>query len=118
MTTVEKIKPESTGRGASVQALRTKAETALVDAFISAEPSLPGGGWLRALRKAAIGAFTAQGLSHRGVEEWKYTDLRAFMREAFPLAADALVDDRTAQGLIARALPGVDFSGTHALFVD
>ncbi len=118
MTTAQKIKTEGAGRGASVQALRTKAETALVDGFISAEPSLPGGAWLRVLRKAAIGAFTAQGLPHRRVEEWKYTDLRAFMREAFPLAPDALVGDKAAASLVAQALPGVDLSGTHALFVD
>ena len=31
--------------------------------------------------------FDAQGLPHRRVEEWKYTDLRALMRDAKPLAA-------------------------------
>lgn len=118
MTTAQKIQTEGAGRGASVQALRTKAETALVDDFTSAEPSLPGGAWLRGLRKDAIGAFTARGLPNRRVEEWKYTDLRQFMKEAFPLAPDAVPDAKTAKALVANALEGADLSGTHALYSD
>jgi Fe-S cluster assembly protein SufD len=38
---------------------------------------------LRALREQAIAAFARSGLPHRRVEEWKYTDLRAKMREAY-----------------------------------
>lgn len=38
---------------------------------------------LRQLREHAIAAFARNGLPHRRVEEWKYTDLRARMREAF-----------------------------------
>lgn len=41
---------------------------------------------LRRLREEAIAAFARSGLPHRRVEEWKYTDLRARMREAFPPA--------------------------------
>ena len=37
-------------------------------------------------RKAAIGAFAALGLPHRRIEEWKYTDLRAALKEALPPA--------------------------------
>src|SRR5262249_29485596 len=37
-------------------------------------------------REAAFGRFAAEGLPHRRVEDWKYTDLRALMREAKPLA--------------------------------
>ena len=118
MSIVEQIKTETKGRAAPVQALKTKAETALVEAFTSAEPSLPGGDWLRALRRDAIGAFSTRGLPHRRVEEWKYTDLRAFMREAFPPAPDAVPDAKTAARLVAAALPGTDLSGTHALFFD
>ena len=41
-------------------------------------------------RKAAIGAFAGLGLPHRRIEEWKYTDLRAALREAaMPAVADA-----------------------------
>ena len=38
------------------------------------------------LREAAFERFAATGLPHRRVEEWKYTDLRALMRDAKPLA--------------------------------
>ena len=36
---------------------------------------------------AAFDVFVREGLPHRRVEDWKYTDLRALMREAKPLAA-------------------------------
>ncbi len=39
-----------------------------------------------ALRADAFEQFEAAGLPNRRVEEWKYTDLRALMREAYPLA--------------------------------
>jgi Fe-S cluster assembly protein SufD len=39
------------------------------------------------LRAAAFERFAAKGLPHRRVEEWKYTDLRALMRDAKPLAS-------------------------------
>jgi len=38
---------------------------------------------LRQLREQAIAAFARNGLPHRRVEQWKYTDLRTRMREAF-----------------------------------
>ena len=44
---------------------------------------------LRDLRERAIAAFARAGLPHRRVEEWKYTDLRAKMREAFAPAPRA-----------------------------
>ncbi len=37
----------------------------------------------RHLREQAIAAFATTGLPHRRVEAWKYTDLRARMREAY-----------------------------------
>ena len=45
---------------------------------------LPGAAPLRA---AAFERFARAGLPHRRVEEWKYTDLRALMRDAKPLAS-------------------------------
>ena len=42
-----------------------------------------------ALRDDAFKRFDARGLPHRRVEEWKYTDLRALMRDAKPLAGPA-----------------------------
>jgi Fe-S cluster assembly protein SufD len=68
---------------AEVRSLKTPAEQALAEAFAAAKPKLPG---LAALRADAFAQFEKQGLPHRRVEEWKYTDLRALMREAKPLA--------------------------------
>jgi Fe-S cluster assembly protein SufD len=67
--------------------IRTAAETALVEAFASAKARLPGGREVAARREAAFRRFEADGLPSRRVEEWKYTDLRALMRDAKPLAS-------------------------------
>jgi Fe-S cluster assembly protein SufD len=48
---------------------------------------LPGKGAVATLRADAFKQFESLGLPHRRVEEWKYTDLRTLMREAYPLAA-------------------------------
>lgn len=71
---------------AEVRAIKTPAEQALAKAFAGARGQLPGKGAVTRLREAAFERFDAQGLPHRRVEEWKYTDLRALMRDAFPLA--------------------------------
>jgi Fe-S cluster assembly protein SufD len=71
---------------ADVTPIKTPAEQALSAAFAAARANLPGKGSVAALREDAIRAFEARGLPHRRVEEWKYTDLRALMREANPLA--------------------------------
>jgi Fe-S cluster assembly protein SufD len=48
---------------------------------------LPGDEAVAARRNAAFDVFAKQGLPHRRIEEWKYTDLRALMRDAKPLAS-------------------------------
>ena len=72
---------------AEVRSLKTPTEQALADAFAAAKSKLPGKGAVAALRAAAFAQFDKQGLPHRRVEEWKYTDLRALWREARPLAS-------------------------------
>jgi Fe-S cluster assembly protein SufD len=72
---------------AEIRQIRTAAEQGLLDAFGAAKDKLPGNGAVAAARTAAFHRFEAQGLPHRRVEEWKYTDLRALMREAKPLAS-------------------------------
>jgi Fe-S cluster assembly protein SufD len=71
---------------AEITPIKTVAEQALQAAYQGARGTLPGKGGLAALRDDAFKMFEAQGLPHRRVEEWKYTDLRALMREALPLA--------------------------------
>jgi Fe-S cluster assembly protein SufD len=68
---------------ADVRPIKTAAETALSTAFATVKDKLPGPA---ALRETAFERFEIAGLPHRRIEEWKYTDLRALMRDAKPLA--------------------------------
>src|SRR5712691_9466064 len=70
-----------------IKPMKTAAETALAEAFAAVRAKLPGDCRIAERRAAAFQAFDALGLPHRRVEEWKYTDLRALIREAKPLAA-------------------------------
>jgi Fe-S cluster assembly protein SufD len=83
-------------------------ERALADQFSAALPRLPGGKPVAAMRARALEAFTREGLPHRRIEDWKYTDLRALMREALPVAAtpDKAAQDRAAKVLKAHAADG------------
>ena len=74
---------------AEVRAIKTPAEQALNAAYAAARAKLPGKGAIPDLREAAFQRFDAAGLPHRRIEEWTYTDLRALMREAKPLAEPA-----------------------------
>ncbi|MGB9367534.1 MAG: Fe-S cluster assembly protein SufD [Xanthobacteraceae bacterium] len=69
---------------AEVTLIKNPAEQQLAAEWAAAKARLPGAAPLRA---AAFEQFARAGLPHRRVEEWKYTDLRALMREAKPLAA-------------------------------
>jgi len=70
----------------TVALTRTKAEQAFPEMFEAVAARLPGGAAVADARKAAIGAFVGLGLPHRRLEEWKYTDLRAALKEVPPLA--------------------------------
>jgi len=71
---------------AEITPIKTAAETGLAEAFAALRGGLPDGA-ITARREAAFRHFEAQGLPHRRVEEWKYTDLRTLMRDVKPLAA-------------------------------
>jgi Fe-S cluster assembly protein SufD len=71
---------------AEVTLIKTAAETALADVFARRRTSLPGGRQVAARREAAFRRFERLGLPHRRIEDWKYTDLRALMRDSKPLA--------------------------------
>jgi Fe-S cluster assembly protein SufD len=104
----------------TVQVLKTRAETGLTEEFAAVEDRLPGGEWLKRLRREAIGAFSAHGLPHRRIEEWKYTDLRAAIKEAFPLAAGEEPQDcaRLLDAALGAALSGPLFRKNWVLFAD
>ena len=72
---------------AEITPIKTAAETALAHEFAQARARLPGGKTVAARREAAFDVFAKDGLPHRRIEEWKYTDLRALMRDAKPLAS-------------------------------
>ena len=72
---------------AQVKVIKTAAETALAQEFAQAHARLPGSATVAKQRAAAFELFAKEGLPHRRVEEWKYTDLRALMRDAKPLAS-------------------------------
>jgi Fe-S cluster assembly protein SufD len=67
------------------------------------------------LRDDAIAAFAARGLPHRRVEEWKYTDLRNAMPQAFEPVAEGAVD-RLALDKLLGALAAV--GGARMVFVN
>ena len=101
---------------AEIHPIKTAAETALAESFAAAQGRLPGNGAVADLREQAFDRFAAEGLPHRRVEDWKYTDLRALMRDAKPLAAppDAAAKARakdagaTLAGIEARRIVLVD----------
>ena len=84
--------------------MRTPAETALASLFALNRAQLPGDA---AAREQAFARFAERGLPHRRVEEWKYTDLRALMREAAPLASRPSAEEASRAAASARALPGL-----------
>jgi Fe-S cluster assembly protein SufD len=65
-----------------------KSDTARAtsDIFATARDRLPGEGAVAEVRQRALEDYERAGLPHRRIEEWKYTDLRALMREVLPLA--------------------------------
>ena len=67
---------------------KTKAEDALLAQFKRDVNMLPVDQRVAASREKAMALFAQQGLPHRRVEAWKYTDLRAALKEFAPLAVN------------------------------
>jgi Fe-S cluster assembly protein SufD len=70
---------------APTKTLRTPAEAAIIEMFAPVRERSPAS--VRPLREAALARFERQGLPHRRVEEWKYSDLRTRLKSAAPPAA-------------------------------
>ena len=68
---------------ADITVMKTPAETGIAQLFDRLKGSLPGD---LAVRESAMAGFAERGLPHRRIEEFKYTDLRALLREAAPLS--------------------------------
>jgi Fe-S cluster assembly protein SufD len=95
---------------------KTDAERALAEAFSAAKAALPGDPRVQALREAAFRRFAAEGFPHRRIEEWKYTDLRALMRDAKPLAPTPTPAARVAAKDAGTSL--TDIEARRIAFVD
>src|SRR5882724_1879505 len=105
----------------TVALTKTKVEQALSHSFEAVAEKLPGGRAVAEARKAAIGAFAALGLPHRRIEQWKYTDLRSALKDAFAPAVGGTAKASAAEidaaleelaGLDAHRMVFVD--GVHA----
>lgn len=103
----------------NVAVMKTKAEQALSEAFETAAAKLPGSAAVKQARAHAIGRFSAAGLPHRRVEEWKYTDLRNSLKEAFRPALENDVAGKTSVAELIVALgPLTDVDVHRIAFVN
>jgi Fe-S cluster assembly protein SufD len=99
-----------------VRPMKTDAESALTASFAAAKGALPGAHAVAAMREEAFHRFERHGLPSRRVEDWKYTDLRAAMRAALPLAA---APDAAAKARVNRAGALVsELEARRIVFVD
>jgi Fe-S cluster assembly protein SufD len=101
---------------AEVALVRTAAEQALADAYASSKAKLPGDGKVSALRDAAFRRFEAEGLPNRRIEAWKYTDLRALMRVARPIAGPPDQETKARAAKAGRLVGDID--ARRIVFVD
>jgi Fe-S cluster assembly protein SufD len=101
----------------NVAVLKTKAEQALTETFAAVADKLPGGEAVAKVRSAAIGRFGTLGLPHRRIEAWKYTDLRAALKEALPplIGAPAAVGKAELDAALG---PLAAIDATRLVFVD
>lgn len=77
----------------AVEIKKTKAEQEYTDLFKAAADSLPGDEAVKQLRTEAFTRFEQQGLPNRRVEEWKYSDVKGAIKDAYALAATAELSD-------------------------
>jgi Fe-S cluster assembly protein SufD len=96
----------------NVALVKSKAEQPVGELFATACGRLPGTGPVADVRQKAFDDFAKRGLPHRRIEEWKYTDLRALLREVAPLAASP---DKAALTRAKAAITALGVEGTHNL---
>jgi Fe-S cluster assembly protein SufD len=83
--------------------------------FTAARDRLPGTGKVADVRQQAFDVFERAGLPHRRLEDWKYTDLRALMREVLPLAG---APDAAALARAKKALVSLKTDACRLVLVD
>ena len=65
---------------------RSAPEAEFAALFAAARATLPGPAWIQSLRSEALTAFMRQGLPHKRLERWKYTDFRSHFGGGLALA--------------------------------
>src|SRR5256885_1113834 len=93
---------------AELTLMKNAAEQQLAAEWAAAKTTLPG---VAPLREAAFERFAVTGLPHRRVEEWKYTDLRALMRDAKPVAVftrSLVIVEKGARAMLVESHEGVE----------
>jgi Fe-S cluster assembly protein SufD len=92
----------------NVAVAKNETGRALSDSFALAHDRLPGTGKTVEARRVAFEAYERVGLPNRRIEDWKYTDLRALMREVLPLAPapDAAALTRASAAVKLQAIEG------------
>jgi len=87
---------------------KTDTGRAVGSVFAAVRGRLPGAGPVADARAEAFEAYERTGLPHRRIEEWKYTDLRALMRDVLPAAAkpDASALSRAKAALAQEVIEG------------
>jgi Fe-S cluster assembly protein SufD len=70
----------------NIAVAKTEKPDTANDNFVAVCARLPGAGKVADIRARALENFQRIGLPHRRIEDWKYTDLRALMRDVAPLA--------------------------------
>src|SRR5262245_48862840 len=102
----------------NVAVMKTKAEQAFSERFEAVAGKLPGGTAVRDARRKAIGSFAGQGLPHRRIEEWKYTDLRNSLKDAFTPALGYSGQALAAADIAAALGPFATLDAHCLVFVD
>jgi Fe-S cluster assembly protein SufD len=92
----------------NVAVAKAEPGQAMSEAFAQSRDRLPGSGKVPDARQRAFDSFLRRGLPHRRLEDWKYTDLRALMREVLPQAAapDRAALDAAAKSVADHAIEG------------
>lgn len=96
----------------NVAVAKTEASRTLSESFAEACKRLPGTGEVPRTRQLAFDSFERRGLPHRRIEDWKYTDLRALMREILPHAP---APDQAALDAASKALKAHTIKGARRL---
>lgn len=96
----------------NVALVKPTTEQPFGELFAAARSRLPGTGPVAEFRQKAFDDFARLGLPHRRIEEWKYTDLRALLREIAPLAP---APDQAALARAAKAVKSLGIDGTQKL---